>query len=59
MRDMMEKFGTEVQSFRYAFVMPRHAPGWDEAKPAPRPTAPPALAGGKPPVYIEVKPRLD
>ncbi|MDB5104960.1 MAG: hypothetical protein JWP91_2649 [Fibrobacteres bacterium] len=30
MRDMKEKFGAQVESFRYAFVLPRHPRGWDE-----------------------------
>jgi hypothetical protein len=29
MRDMMAKFGTQVESFRYAFVLPNHADGWE------------------------------
>jgi hypothetical protein len=29
MRDMMAKFGTQVESFRYAFVIPNHADGWE------------------------------
>jgi hypothetical protein len=26
---MMAKFGTQVESFRYAFVIPNHAAGWE------------------------------
>lgn len=65
MRDMKEKYGAEVQSFRYAFVLPSHLPGWDE--PLPEPAARPSLpalasasgttSAGKSPRYIEVKPR--
>lgn len=29
MRDMQEKFGAEVQSFRYSFVLPNHGREWD------------------------------
>lgn len=29
MRDMMDKFGAEVQSFRYSFVLPKHGSEWD------------------------------
>lgn len=31
MRDMKEKFGAEVQSFRYSFVLPDHGREWDGA----------------------------
>lgn len=31
MRDMKEKFGAEVQSFRYSFVLPNHGKEWDGA----------------------------
>lgn len=31
MRDMKEKFGAEVQSFRYSFVLPDHGSEWDGA----------------------------
>lgn len=31
MRDMKEKFGAEVQSFRYSFVLPNHGSEWDGA----------------------------
>ncbi len=30
MREMREKFGAEVKPFDYAFVFPRHYPGWDQ-----------------------------
>lgn len=30
MRDMKTKFGAEVESFRYAFVLPNHGREWDE-----------------------------
>jgi hypothetical protein len=29
MREMKEKFGAEVQSFRYSFVLPNHGSEWD------------------------------
>jgi hypothetical protein len=59
MRDMKEKYGAEVQSFPYAFVIPSHAPGWDEPlRQAPEPAAlPSGRAAPKTPTYIEVKPR--
>lgn len=65
MRDMREKFGTEVKSFPYAFVIAKHFPGWDspasekltdQPEPA-RISTLPALASGKSPKYIEVKSR--
>ncbi len=31
MRDMKEKFGAEVQTFRYSFVLPNHGREWDGA----------------------------
>jgi hypothetical protein len=31
MRDMKAKFGAEVESFRYAFVVPNHGSEWDGA----------------------------
>jgi hypothetical protein len=31
MRDMKEKFGAEVQSFRYSFILPDHGREWDGA----------------------------
>jgi hypothetical protein len=31
MREMKEKFGAEVQSFRYSFVLPNHGSEWDGA----------------------------
>lgn len=31
MRDIKEKFGAEVQSFRYSFVLPDHGSEWDGA----------------------------
>ena len=31
MRDMKEKFGAEVQSFRYSFFVPDHGSEWDGA----------------------------
>jgi hypothetical protein len=31
MRDMKEKFGAEVQAFRYSFVLPNHGSEWDGA----------------------------
>jgi hypothetical protein len=31
MREMKEKFGAEVQSFRYSFVLPDHGSEWDGA----------------------------
>ncbi|GEM_PF-4185956 len=31
MRDMKAKFGAEVESFRYAFVLPTHGNEWDGA----------------------------
>lgn len=30
MRDMKTKFGAEVESFRYAFVLPNHGQEWDD-----------------------------
>ncbi len=71
MRDMMTKFGAQVESFRYAFVLPKHAEGWEEnafhstapesAAPAPAPHleadgTPRRRAGDKRPTYIEIKP---
>lgn len=35
MRDMKTKFGAEVESFRYAFVLPKHGREWDENALAP------------------------
>jgi hypothetical protein len=72
MRDMKEKFGAEVESFRYAFVIPKRVPGWDEplketealpvlASPAAMGSAGAASVAapsdGAPRKYIEVKPR--
>ncbi len=73
MRDMKEKFGAQVESFRYAFVIPAHIPGWDQPLPesAARPFLPAAGSGSsaagksspggspakKAPTYIEVKPK--
>ena len=70
MRDMMAKFGAQVESFRYAFVLPTHAQGWeggafpagDGAAAAPfqdgeAPPAPRRRAGDKRPTYIEIKSR--
>lgn len=67
MREMKEKFGAEVGRFRYAFVLPSHAPGWDQPVPEaaailPTPSLP-AVGSGSPPAsgrharYIDVKPR--
>src|SRR5258706_16304138 len=33
MRDMKAKFGAEVESFQYAFVLPNHGSEWDGATP--------------------------
>jgi hypothetical protein len=67
MRDMFAKFGTQVETFRYAFVLAKHPQGWDGAAPASGPAASqpaadparePSLrrrAGDKQPTYIEVK----
>ena len=60
MRDIREKFGTEVKTFAYAFVLKNHPPGWDSAKPEHFLTPPPepsplALPTSKTPKYIEVK----
>lgn len=58
MRDMMEKYGAEVQSFKYSFVIPSHMPGWDQPLLTPAPPAlPPGHTARKRPLYIEVKPR--
>jgi hypothetical protein len=72
MRDMKEKFGAEVESFRYAFVIPKRVPGWDEplretealpvlSSPAPMgsvgATSAAAPSREAPRKYIEVKPR--
>jgi hypothetical protein len=65
MRDMREKFGAEVKTFPYAFVIDKHYPGWDSPVPG-GPVEPPvtdrapslpALIAGKFPKYIEVKSR--
>ena len=69
---MREKFGAEVRGFRYAFVLPTHAEGWDAhalvptqpaANAAPVPAndgveAPRRRAGDKKPTFIEIKPRI-
>jgi hypothetical protein len=62
MRDMREKFGAEVKTFPYSFVIARHFPGWDSPKPeqtaAPMQTLPQqALPPSKSPKYIEIKSR--
>ena len=72
MRDMKTKFGAEVESFRYAFVIPTHVPGWDQPleEPPTREAGLPSLqaapqsasaprrrATDKQPTFIEVKPR--
>ena len=69
MRDMKAKFGAQVESFRYSFIIPRHVPGWDEPRPetsTPAPTpdrvpetvsAPRRRATDKRPTFIEIKPR--
>ena len=55
---MKEKFGAEVQSFKYAFVIPSHMPGWDQPLQQPVTQAlPPGHTALKLPLYIEVKPR--
>jgi hypothetical protein len=30
MKDMKAKFGAQVESFRYAFVLPTHGQDWDD-----------------------------
>lgn len=57
---MRSRYGVDVADFRYAFVLPRHAPGWDAPAPETRSLA--GVASGnqvpaKSPRYIEVKPR--
>lgn len=67
-KDMREKFGAEVQGFRYAFVLPTHEMGWEANTliPVPQPIVPAAAddsgsprrrAGDRKPTFIEVKPR--
>ena len=63
MREMREKFGVQVKAFTPAFVIPRHAPGWEAMDSAEagglvfRPASGPAEAPAKRPVYIEIKTR--
>lgn len=65
MRDMREKFGAEVKTFPYAFVIAKHYPGWDAPASERAPAQPdpirlptlPALGSGKAPKYIEIKSR--
>lgn len=59
-REMREKFGVRVKSFTPAFVIPRHAPGWeamDSAEAEGLVFRSPAEAPAKRPVYIEIKAR--
>lgn len=65
MRDMRDKFGAEVKTFPYAFVLAKHFPGWENL-PLAKPIGSnesnefPAFAiitQGKAPKYIVVKSR--
>jgi hypothetical protein len=66
MREMREKFGVEVKAFTPAFVIPRHAPGWETldgaeaeamifARPSSRPPMGDRGAEGRRPVNIEIR----
>ncbi len=60
MREIREKFGSEVKAFPYAFVLKSHPAGWDSQMPNPFLTPSPnpsplALPTSKSPKYIEVK----
>jgi hypothetical protein len=59
-REMRERFGVQVKAFAPAFVIPRHAPGWeamDSAEARGLVFRPASEAPAKRPVYIEVKTR--
>jgi hypothetical protein len=65
-RDIKEKFGAEVQAFRYAFVLPNHGSQWESAQtpPSAKPGVAPLphprrRATDKRPTFIEVHPRKD
>ena len=62
MREMREKFGAEVKTFPYAFVLKSRYPGWDSQPQDPTDAQGnpmiPALPPHKLPTYIEIKPRL-
>jgi len=60
---MREKFGVQVKAFTPAFVIPRHAPGWEAMDSAEaeglvfRPASGTSESPAKRPVYIEIKTR--
>ncbi len=66
MKDVQEKFGSEVKTFPFAFVLDRHTPGWDSNQtdqvrgtgPDRRKPLPPKQLSGKSATYIDVKPRI-